>query len=281
MSTVLMSPRIALDPGVWFNVSDIEGAEKLGVVLRAQVDKYRGSPKEIDQGGLALEIGIHQGTLSKIQNDKSPGTIYRLRPDQIYTLLSGYRLSDEEIYQVATKFKLPMTVEFAIRMQKGFAPIPQAQPILGKLVRVRHLGEVNAGLRSHGAYGDEMERREVLADYLDGSNPENCFLLDVTGHSMTCEDIRKSIPAGSTLIVDPTLRPEHGDPVVCELEVAGERRGVVKTFRPTGRGIVLDSYNQEHSPILLTDEMECVIRGVVVNWIPPGRKALRRHFARS
>lgn len=262
-------------------MADIEEAATLGEVLRNQIEKCDGTPNKINQSEVALEAGVDPSVLSRVKNDRTPDAVFSWKPIEIYNVLKGFRLSDDEIYRAATKFKLPMPVDFAIRMHMGSAPIQDAQPLSGKLARIPHLGEVSAGMRANGAYGVEMDKREVLADYLDGSNPENCFLLDVTGDSMTCEDIRKSIPPGSTLVVDPTLRPEHGDTIVCELEVDGERTGVVKVYKPTGRGVVLDSYNQQHRPVLLTEEMECTVSGVVVNWIPPGRKALRKHFARS
>lgn len=259
----------------------VDEAETLSSILKAQLDRFDGTDKEINQGDVAIAMGVDQSHLSRIKNDKaSPRALRNLSGEQVYIMLDGFHLSASEIFRAAVKFSLHLPGEFRLRMQTQAAPNQPAQPILG-LVRVRHLGEVNAGMRANGAYGDEMDQRELLADYLDGSDPANCFLLDVTGDSMTCEDIRKSIPAGSTLIVDPTLQPENGDPVVCEMEIAGERIGVVKLWRPTGRGIVLDSYNQDHPPVLLTNEMECILRGVVVNWVPPGRKALRRHFIRS
>lgn len=285
MSTLAMLPRIPLPPGAWYDMGNIvDEAKTLGELLKTQYEKHVGArdkAERIDQGEVALKMGINQGTLSKVQNDKSPGTAQRWGPNQVMALLNGYKLNKQEMYEAAIKFDLRLPIDFAVQMRSEAAPIPYAQPLLGKLVQVRHLGEVNAGLATNGAYGVEMEKREILADYLDGSDPQACFLLDVTGDSMTCEDIRKSIPAGSTLVVDPTLRPERGDAIVCELEINGDRRGVVKIFQPTGRGVVLDSHNQAHSPILLTEDMECVVNGVVVNWIPPGRKALRKHFTAS
>lgn len=253
----------------------IEEATTLGEILRHQIEAYRGTATPISQADIAAEVGIHQGTLSRIQNDRAD-TVYRLRPDQVLTLLRGYRLSDQEVMRVAERFNLQLPLQFTIYMQKQENDLLQRE-LSRRLVDVRHFGIVNAGM-SNVEHGEETGMRAILADYLDGSDPDNCFLLEVSGDSMTCEDVRKSIPPGSTLIVDPTLRPENGDVVVCELEIQGDRTGVVKIYRPIGRGVVLDSFNAEHPPVLLTEDMEVVMRGVVINWIPPGRRSLRKHF---
>lgn len=89
---------------------------------------------------------------------------------------------------------------------------------------------------------------------------KNCFLLEVEGDSMTCDDNSKSIQAGDYLLVDTTEIPVHGDVVVVLIDSG--RQMVKQFFRSNGK-FEFRSFNPDHPPIYVESEMVQVMYRVV------------------
>jgi len=114
---------------------------------------------------------------------------------------------------------------------------------------------VSAGFPSPA--DDYLEDRIDLGKYLI-RNPISTYLMRVKGTSMVDANIHE----GDILVIDKSLKPADGLPVVCFLD--GEF--TVKTFRKADGKAWLMPANPAYKPIELTEEMDMRVWGVVV-WI--------------
>ncbi|NJK43974.1 MAG: hypothetical protein HC933_06525 [Pleurocapsa sp. SU_196_0] len=142
-------------------------------------------------------------------------------------------------------------------------------------VEVRHLGLVQAmmqldkgTLRNGGVH-----RARRVACPLPAAlkyNPDDLYVLDVNGDSMTCPDVQKTIPAGSSVLFHAKLEPRNGKIVAAWLPGIGPSAGgmgVLKTFRrKETEGVVLESYNPSGAryPAQLYPDM--MIQGVCLGF---------------
>ncbi|WP_317195418.1 LexA family protein [Rufibacter roseolus] len=104
---------------------------------------------------------------------------------------------------------------------------------------------------------DYLEDRIDLSTYLV-QNPTSTFLMRVKGNSMQDANIHE----GNLLVIDKSLKPRDGFPVVCFLE--GEF--TVKTFRQIKGKVYLEPANPVYPRIEVTEEMEMRVWGVIV-WV--------------
>ncbi len=112
--------------------------------------------------------------------------------------------------------------------------------------------KVPAGFPSPAA--DSMERTIDLNDHLV-THPAATFIVRVSGDSMTGAGIFD----GDLAVVDRSLVPHHNDIVIAVIN--GEM--TVKRLSTTGRKIMLKPENPNYPPIMLHDDSELVIWGVV------------------
>lgn len=152
---------------------------------------------------------------------------------------------------------------------KGF----QAFPLETR--RVRHGGIVGAGWNLHSmSTGSHAERWIPDAPYLRKFDDDTLFTLEVRGESMTCVDVRFSVPEGTTVIMA-KIDPQPGDIIAVYLPAL--EMGILKVFRPQEDSVILESYNREHLPIRMDEHTEFEIQGVMVGMVSVGRRAhLRR-----
>ncbi len=188
----------------------------------------------------------------------------------------GYKIPEACFFEIGTKFDLRLPRKYYLRAMT--APGEVIEERLGKIVRLPFRGNIAAGLGGDGEALEHHEYIEVLENYLDGSDPANCFTLRVTGDSMRCDDVEKDIPEGVTIIIDQSIQPLPNDIVVCEFEYEGERIGVLKIYRPEKDHVILKSYNEKHKPIILDEGNPATLRGVYINHIPLGRRSRRRRI---
>jgi len=99
-----------------------------------------------------------------------------------------------------------------------------------------------------------IDLNELLAPH-----PEACFLLRVSGHSMT----GAGIDDGDTLIVDRALEPSHGRIVIAVID--GEF--TVKRLHRDHQSVRLEAAHQDYPPITLSDGQELQVWGVVTRVI--------------
>ncbi|PSR53259.1 peptidase S24 [Adhaeribacter arboris] len=104
---------------------------------------------------------------------------------------------------------------------------------------------------------DYLEDRINLNSYLI-QNPTSTYMMRVKGNSMQDANIHE----GDILVIDKSLKPNDGVPVVCFLD--GEF--TVKTFRKINNKLYLEPANPAYKPIEITDDMDMRVWGVVA-WV--------------
>lgn len=128
---------------------------------------------------------------------------------------------------------------------------PEAREPEGAVL-LPHLGTVQAGVPHDGVrqvYSRSQHRLvECPLPVARRYRREDLFVLDVTGDSMTCADVQRSIPAGASILCLRYPGPREPRPnsiVVAWIpEIGKDGIGVIKKF---GKGkndeVVLESYN--------------------------------------
>ncbi|WP_236652808.1 LexA family protein [Chitinophaga vietnamensis] len=96
------------------------------------------------------------------------------------------------------------------------------------------------------------------------ANPNTSFVTRVKGDGM----IDANMPDGCMVVVDRSIRPATGDIIVAALD--GEY--TVKRLVKAGRNWVLHPENSFYKPILITDDMDFQVWGVVTAVIVDLRK---------
>ncbi|WP_242917404.1 LexA family protein [Pontibacter liquoris] len=114
---------------------------------------------------------------------------------------------------------------------------------------------VSAGFPSPAE--DYVEDKIDLGRYLV-QNPSSTYFMRVRGNSMQDANIHE----GDVLVIDKSLKPADGLPVICFLN--GEF--TVKTFSQSRKGVFLLPANPVYAPIEITEEMDMRVWGVVV-WV--------------
>jgi len=94
-------------------------------------------------------------------------------------------------------------------------------------------------------------------------HPEATFFFRVNGDSMTSQHPERSIPNNATLIVDRSREAKHDDIVVAILD----DEFTVKRLHRRGKRLALIAENPAYPPIVLNEEQELNIWGVVTAWI--------------
>jgi SOS-response transcriptional repressor LexA len=122
-----------------------------------------------------------------------------------------------------------------------------ARPVEGGVL-IQHLGTVQAG--KYVMEGGVMIRKgntlvECPSPVARRYKAEDMFILDVTGDSMTCRDVQKRIPEGSSVLFHRNLEPRNNRIVVAWIpEIGPEGVGVLKVYKKNGNDeVVLESYN--------------------------------------
>lgn len=105
------------------------------------------------------------------------------------------------------------------------------------------------------------ERVDLNQRYVQ--HPEATFYFTVSGDSMVSAIAERSIPDGATLIVDRALSAKHDDIVVAVID----SDFTVKRLFCRGCRLALIAENPVYPPIVIGDEQELSIWGVVTAWI--------------
>ena len=130
-----------------------------------------------------------------------------------------------------------------------FVPLPNPPRLALPLDSVK----LSAGFPSPAA--DYEESRLDINEYLV-RNPVSTFFFPVQGDSMEGAEIFD----GDILVVDKSVRPRHGHIVVAFVDGL---RLVKRLYRRDGR-MALNAENPKYPSLEITEEMDCVIWGVVV-----------------
>lgn len=113
--------------------------------------------------------------------------------------------------------------------------------------------KLSAGFPSPAA--DYEESRLDINEYLV-RNPVSTFFFPVQGDSMEGAEIFD----GDILVVNKSVRPRHGHIVVAFVDGL---RLVKRLYRRGGR-MALEAESPKYPPLAITEEMDCVIWGVVI-----------------
>jgi hypothetical protein len=233
--------------------------DKLGDFLREWREGYKGTIRYKSLKEIAATAGVDPSQLSKLEGNYL-NSFWKWNPKEQYKVLHSYDLPKEVIIEVSEHFKL----EASIYVAKP-APIPQTIT-KGELVSIRDLGAIQAGLKGLSFPNDDYEYANVHKDDLNGYNPENCFRVTVTGDSMVCDDVSQRIIPGSKAIfhtITPRMQPKDGSIVAVWL--SKEDLGVIKVFRKASKYATLNSLNKRHRPIVMDENNQGVIQGVLIS----------------
>ncbi|MFX1707872.1 translesion error-prone DNA polymerase V autoproteolytic subunit [Chitinophaga sp. CC14] len=110
----------------------------------------------------------------------------------------------------------------------------------------------------------DYEEEQIDLSRILQPNPTTSFIIRVKGDSMT----DASIPDGCMAVVDRSIRPSTGDIVVAALN--GEY--TVKRLVKAGRSWVLHPENAFYKPIVITEDADFQVWGVVTAVIVDMRK---------
>ncbi|MFY0253838.1 LexA family protein [Chitinophaga sp. 30R24] len=110
----------------------------------------------------------------------------------------------------------------------------------------------------------DYQEEEIDLSRLLQPNPASTFVISVKGDSM----VDANIPDGCMAIVDRSIRPSTGDIIVAALN--GEY--TVKRLVKAGRSWVLHPENQFYKPIVITEDTDFQVWGVVTAVIVDMRK---------
>lgn len=129
-----------------------------------------------------------------------------------------------------------------------------------------HYGPVSAGIKGHSKQLKPYPT--LIPGWLARKyDSADIFVVTVEGDSMTCDDIRKSIPEGTEVYFHKKLTPHVGEVVAVWLE--DRDFGVIKIYKPERETSVLQSYNFKHPPILIDESNPAIIQGVYVGKSEP------------
>lgn len=103
---------------------------------------------------------------------------------------------------------------------------------------------------------DNIEKKIDLNRYLV-SNPEETFLVKASGDSM----IEAGIYSGDVLVVERNEKPTHGKIIVASID----GQFTVKRFHNKDGKIILKAENQDYSDIMLEEEADLIIWGIVTS----------------
>lgn len=147
-------------------------------------------------------------------------------------------------------------------------PVSNLKELAGnvKLVNAKFypkIDRVTAGNYSNNVYPDNI----IDMVYIDYPK-NNCFVVEVEGDSMQCDDPDKSINPGDNLLIDPSETPMQGDLIIIK---TSEQRQMVKQYFYRNDLIELHSYNPKH-PIIYIDPNQLEYMFRVVYHQPKGRK---------
>ena len=105
---------------------------------------------------------------------------------------------------------------------------------------------------------DYLEDKIDLNQYLV-KHPAATFLVRASGESM----INAGIFPDDILVVDRSLKAEDGKVVIAVVD----NELTVKRYRKRGKNIVLEPENEAYDPIIISEESEAFVWGVVTNVI--------------
>jgi len=105
---------------------------------------------------------------------------------------------------------------------------------------------------------DYLEDKIDLNQYLV-KHPAATFLVRASGESM----INAGIFPDDILVVDRSLKAEDGKVVIAVVD----NELTVKRYRKRGKSIVLEPENEAYDPIIISEESEAFVWGVVTNVI--------------
>ena len=147
----------------------------------------------------------------------------------------------------------------------------QTKAIRIPVSKVKYISEVV----SKGLYEVPMYSNKVAAgfpspadDYLEDKidlnqylvkHPAATFLVRASGESM----INAGIFPDDILVVDRSLKAEDGKVVIAVVD----NELTVKRYRKRGKNIVLEPENEAYDPIIISEESEAFVWGVVTNVI--------------
>lgn len=253
MSTIIMTDMLSCPMKKYgvMPVTDEKGKKPLGRILGERREHLRGSPQFFEQDAVGDALGFDQSYISRLEKGRLEKAMMKWKPERVWAMLKAYNLSDNEAQRLAEEYGLSVPTKGA----PSFGIPGVAQAALAPF-----LGTISAGWKGLSAVDNGTETRAIPTWIVDRFGEDDIFALDVTGDSMTCQDVKVEIPAGSECFFHSELNPENGDIVAVWLD--DHDMGVLKVYRPQDGYTVLESYNKQHPPIVVNQDNPGRVCGV-------------------
>ena len=217
---------------------------------------------KLSQPAISLELEkvkvkpSSQGTISNLEI-RGRSALMNSWPDprDRVTLLRIYGFTTEELIELDKKFDL------------GIQPFLEAETMTvhySGAPKIDHVGTVSAG---NGSGGVLVKQRSISAPdkIAQKFDLDYVFAAEVSGDSMTCEDVAKAIPEGATVFFhrpNQKMQPQPGDIVYVFLQ--SEDQPVLKVFEPNRNHTILTSYNQAQRPIVVDESNPGIVQGIYI-----------------
>lgn len=200
----------------------------IGDNIKKRIDDLRLSVAEA-----AKRCGIPVGTMYTYITDKREPTASRLQ-----RIAAG----------------LNTTIDTLLKEVPVDSTVPSAIQPSGKegIIKVPVVGEIHAG---HPVIADESIQRYTFI-YADKSLEGHIFALEVKGDSMSPD-----IGPGETCIIKKEITAENGNIVVA---LVNHEEVVIRKFFHSNSNIILSATNQAYPPILIKENEQFRIVGVVL-----------------
>lgn len=235
-----------------FNLDTLE--EILATVREERPDKPTQSAiaqKLKDQFG--PEIKISQSRLSEMEHGRASFRSLFIAPQHRIAALRLYGVKDSDIRKLDERFDLAVGPYLAPQT-------PLGEPATAKL---DHVGTVSAGMGSSGVLvsKERISAPSWVAEH--GLDPDNIFVAEVDGDSMTCEIVAKTIPQGARAYFhrpNEKMQPRPGSIVYVYLQA--EDAAVLKVYQPGEQFTVLTSHNKSSPPIVVDESNPGIVQGI-------------------
>lgn len=233
--------------------------KSLGRFLKEKRKDLEGSARYFTVQDAMTKLGYDPSMGSKIESGLKDSVIAsKWQARQQYDLLITYQCTEDEIREISEIFNLQATLFLAGKtkvVSKNINTVP-----------IRYMGSVQAGRFGKAYANDAIEYIEVDKSMIGDYDKDDCMLIDVDGNSMTSDDVKRTIPEGSSVIfhrLTGRMTPQDGEIVLIWLEK--ENIGVIKTFHKQKDFVVLESYNGSHIPIIIDERNNGIIQGVYLS----------------
>jgi hypothetical protein len=214
-------------------MASLNDAKTLGRLLKQRREESKDTNNPITGHDVAAAIKQSQTQVWKVENGRTD--ITRWFGDRQLALLRAYKFNDDEIAEIAEKFKLDIP-------DVKNATNPNVINLKGvRLVTLRIVGHSVAG-----------EPLTVLESALKGYRAESCVAVLTSGSTLACERVRDEYKAAASLIFSSEKKPEPGKVVLYRFKETSDY--LICIYRETPHTFPAISYDGTRAMTLAHDD---------------------------